>query len=167
VTVALLEKPSVRADIQTAVDQIGDNWIVRTSTNGIGYGGYKHADIGVWAKAPDWNPEPVCGGGFHGQGPGGFGHAQAGTRFEFCATRGGSVVVDGNKRKVEEMCILFAGADAYAALAYACRQDFPGSLDLRGCDLTGITLPTSVGGSLYLSGATNVPKNLPPTKAIR
>ena len=27
-----------------------------------------------------------------------------------------------------------------------------GSLDLRGCDLKGITLPTSVGGSLYLSG---------------
>ena len=27
-----------------------------------------------------------------------------------------------------------------------------GSLDLRGCDLTGITLPTTVGGSLYLSG---------------
>ena len=27
-----------------------------------------------------------------------------------------------------------------------------GSLDLRGCDLKGIKLPTSVGGSLYLSG---------------
>jgi hypothetical protein len=27
-----------------------------------------------------------------------------------------------------------------------------GSLDLRGCDLKGITLPTSVGGSLDLSG---------------
>ena len=27
-----------------------------------------------------------------------------------------------------------------------------GSIDLRGCDLTGITLPTSIGGWLYLSG---------------
>jgi hypothetical protein len=27
-----------------------------------------------------------------------------------------------------------------------------GSLDLRGCDLNGITLPTSVGGYLYLRG---------------
>jgi hypothetical protein len=27
-----------------------------------------------------------------------------------------------------------------------------GSLDLRGCDLTGITLPTSIGGSLDLGG---------------
>ena len=27
-----------------------------------------------------------------------------------------------------------------------------GSLDLRGCDLSGVTLPTSVTGSLYLSG---------------
>ena len=27
-----------------------------------------------------------------------------------------------------------------------------GSLDLRGCDLSGVTLPASVGGSLYLNG---------------
>ena len=27
-----------------------------------------------------------------------------------------------------------------------------GSLDLRGCDLSGVTLPASVGGWLYLSG---------------
>ena len=27
-----------------------------------------------------------------------------------------------------------------------------GSIDLRGCDLTGITLPTSIGGWLYLGG---------------
>lgn len=30
-----------------------------------------------------------------------------------------------------------------------------GSLDLSGCDLTGITLPTSIGGSLYLRGCKN------------
>ncbi len=27
-----------------------------------------------------------------------------------------------------------------------------GSLDLRGCDLSGVTLPTTIGGSLYLRG---------------
>src|SRR3990167_5544258 len=31
-------------------------------------------------------------------------------------------------------------------------KTFPGSLDLRGCDLKGITLPETVGGSLDLSG---------------
>lgn len=30
-----------------------------------------------------------------------------------------------------------------------------GSLDLSGCDLTGVTLPASVGGSLDLRGAQN------------
>ena len=27
-----------------------------------------------------------------------------------------------------------------------------GSLDLRGCDLSGVTLPQSIVGSLYMSG---------------
>ena len=31
-------------------------------------------------------------------------------------------------------------------------ENFNSDLDLRGCDLKGITLPTSVGGSLYLRG---------------
>ena len=31
-------------------------------------------------------------------------------------------------------------------------QSIGGYLDLRGCDLKGITLPQSIGGSLYLSG---------------
>lgn len=30
-----------------------------------------------------------------------------------------------------------------------------GSLDLRGCDLSGVTLPSTVSGSLYLRGAKN------------
>ena len=30
-----------------------------------------------------------------------------------------------------------------------------GSLDLSGCDLSGVTLPTTVSGSLYLSGCKN------------
>ena len=31
-------------------------------------------------------------------------------------------------------------------------QNFPGSLDLRGCDLKGVTLPRTIGGSLDLRG---------------
>jgi hypothetical protein len=42
--------------------------------------------------------------------------------------------------------------------------DFGGYLDLRGCDLKGITLPTSIGGSLDLRGCDlkgiTLPKNV-------
>jgi hypothetical protein len=38
-----------------------------------------------------------------------------------------------------------------------------GSLDLRGCDLTGVTLPQTVGGSLYLSGCDLTGVTLPQT----
>ena len=34
-------------------------------------------------------------------------------------------------------------------------KKFSGGLDLSGCDLKGIKLPTSVGGGLYLSGNEN------------
>ena len=35
-------------------------------------------------------------------------------------------------------------------------QSVEGSLDLRGCDLTGVTLPQSVGGSVYLRSCRGV-----------
>jgi hypothetical protein len=38
-------------------------------------------------------------------------------------------------------------------------KKYKGPLDLRGCDLKGITLPTSVGGDLDLSGC-KIPKSL-------
>jgi hypothetical protein len=38
-------------------------------------------------------------------------------------------------------------------------KKYKGSLDLRGCDLKGITLPTSVGGFIYLNGC-DIPKEL-------
>jgi hypothetical protein len=39
-----------------------------------------------------------------------------------------------------------------AIARYAITTEWTGSLYLSGCDLKGITLPTSVGGALYLSG---------------
>ena len=36
-----------------------------------------------------------------------------------------------------------------------------GSLDLSGCDLSGVTLPQSISGSLYLRGCENIPAILP------
>ena len=38
-----------------------------------------------------------------------------------------------------------------------------GSLDLRGCDLKGVTLPATVGGWLYLSGCDLTGVTLPST----
>ncbi len=38
-----------------------------------------------------------------------------------------------------------------------------GDLDLSGCDLTGITLPTTIGGSLYLRGCDLTGITLPTT----
>ena len=36
-----------------------------------------------------------------------------------------------------------------------------GSLYLRGCDLSGVTLPQSIGGWINLSGCENIPAILP------
>ncbi|MDE2434700.1 MAG: hypothetical protein KGM49_00435, partial [Sphingomonadales bacterium] len=38
-----------------------------------------------------------------------------------------------------------------------------GSLYLSGCDLAGVTLPTTIGGSLYLSGCDLAGVTLPAT----
>jgi hypothetical protein len=50
--------------------------------------------------------------------------------------------------EIESETIRVARAVAKDAIV----NEWPGSLDLRGCDLKGITLPTSVGGWLDLSG---------------
>ena len=31
-----------------------------------GHGGFQWPDVGGQVKAPDWNPEPICGYGLHG-----------------------------------------------------------------------------------------------------
>ena len=137
------------------LDEIGDNWIVRYDNDGKSYNAFQWASIGEWTKVPDWNPEPICGGGLHGQGPGGFGVSQPGTRFVFAETRGPRVVVDGDKIKVREARILYVNQDALDALVQKCNGVFPGSLDVRkGATLTAPGLK-QVTGSLYVrEGAT-------------
>jgi len=155
-------------EMRRVIDALGDNWIFRTDSDGESHGGFAWGAVGVWTEAPDWNPKPVCGGGLHGQGPGGYGYAHKdGKRFVFCETSGKRVVVEGDKIKVKRARILFVGADAWNAMLYATKRNWPGSLDLRGCDLKGITLPTSVGGYLDLSGAKNVPQELPTANVVR
>lgn len=45
-----------------------NNLFLRTcKPNGKSYGGFQwNIEIGGITEAPDWNPEPVCGGGLHG-----------------------------------------------------------------------------------------------------
>ena len=40
-------------------------------------------------------------------------------------------------------------------------QSIGGWIDLRGCDLSGVTLPQSIGGWIDLSGCENIPAILP------
>ena len=139
------------------LDSIGDNWMVRTDQDGKGHDGFQWAPIGEWTHCPKWSDATTndCkSGGLFGQGPRGYGYAQAGTRFLFCETAGGKFVVKGNKVKVQSARILYAGADAMAALCHVTKGTFHGSLDLSGCTLPdGLALPQTVGGSLDLSGA--------------
>jgi len=55
-----------------------NNLFLRTcKADGSSYGGFKwNLEIGDITEAPDWNPEPVCGGGLHGllNGKGNGGH---------------------------------------------------------------------------------------------
>lgn len=43
-------------------------WMLRSTDNGKAYGGFKYPRKGVWVTCQDWNPNPVCGGGFDGHG---------------------------------------------------------------------------------------------------
>ena len=127
------------------------NWMLRTSNDGVGYGGFIWAPIGEWTTAPDWDDSPDCNhGGLFGQGPGGFGFAKSGTRFELCETRGQRVAVDDNKIKVPEARILCVDRDALEWLAKF--GEFGGSLNLRGYSHPLPEKLSSVGGYLNLDG---------------
>lgn len=134
------------------LDALGDNWMVRTDNDGVGYGGFQWSPVGEWTMCPRWSERTVAdceSGGLFGQGPGGYGHAQAGTRMVFCET-GPERMSLGDKVKVRSACIIYTGADAMEALRYACRDGFPGSLYLSRCTMPeGLTLPKTVGGTIY------------------
>ncbi len=122
------------------------NWMLRNDNDGKSYGGFRWKPKGQWTIAPDWNDKPECGGGLHGQSPKGHGAAQHGTRLVLCETDAIQIPIDGDKIKTPRAKIVAVnGGIPPEFLAI-------GSLDLRGCDLKGITLPQSVGGSLDLRG---------------
>jgi len=140
---------------KTRLKRLGNNWMIRNDYEGVAHADFKWAPIGEWTTCLRWNKDTnadCTSGGLFGQGPGGMGYAQSSTRFVFCETKGKRIVVDGNKIKTKHARILYVGQDAFNALIFVCSGNWGGSLDLSGCDLKGITLPTSVGCSLNLRG---------------
>ena len=140
---------------KAALDRLGKNWMVRTDNDGLSHDGFRWAPIGEWTECPRWNENTKAdctSGGLFGQGPGGLGYAQPGSRFVFCETKGKRISVKGDKIKVAAAKILYIGIDAFDALNHVCQHSWSGSLDLSGCDLKGVTLPQSVSGWLDLRG---------------
>ena len=131
-------------------------WMVRFSNNGrSSHNNFPWAPVGVWTEAPDWDPRPVCGGGLHGQGPGGWGHAQAGTQFEFCEIDpdAGLVIVKDDKLKCRRARIVAIDAEAWRqVLAHLPDGAFPGSLDLRDYPHPLPAGLTRIGGGLHVEG---------------
>jgi hypothetical protein len=128
------------------------NWMVRFSNDGITYNGFQWKPIGEWTIAPDWDETPECGGGLHGQGPGGWGYCQPGKRFELVETDKIRVIIDGDKVKTPRAKIIAIDWDAWEKVLLLCDKSFPGSVDLRGY---GHPLPeglTSIGGFVDLEG---------------
>ena len=79
-------------------------WGVRGFAGGnrAEYNGFRFPRKGVWIEAPDWNPEPKCGGGFHLMMPEANGFGFRGGNIELVEYRGPFINL-GNKAKVREL----------------------------------------------------------------
>jgi len=97
--------------------------------DGIAYKGFKWGKVGDWTEAPDFDPSPRCGGGLHGQGPGGYGCTRPGTRFCFCET-GEKTISLGDKVKTDRAKIIAVDTEAFRLLIKKTGGFFKGSLDL-------------------------------------
>ena len=65
------------------------------------YGGFRWNPVGEWTEAPDWNPDPSCGGGLHGQHPEAGGYCPGGNTVpELLEIEGPVVKIGNNKVKV-------------------------------------------------------------------
>jgi len=137
------------------------NWMLRRSDAGKSYGDFQWAPIGEWTEAPDWDPNPICGGGLHGNGPNSKGYWTDGSDIDFCEIDPQDVVdLYGEKIKAKRSRILL-------------RNELPdgltleGGLDFREC--TGLTrLPNklTVKGTLNLTRCSNL-KSLPEDLKIK
>ena len=151
------------------------NWLIRSDNDGYSRDGFKWAGRGKWTVAPDWDPEPVSGGGLYGQGPEASGFGLCRDRLIFCKTRGPRIAVGDDKVKVREAAILLinelpdnlsvgGGLDLGGTQITHLPDNLSvgGYLDLEGTQITQLPDNLSVGGGLYLVGTqiTHLPDNL-------
>ena len=123
------------------------NWMLRKSDAGGSHEGFQWSPIGEWTEAPDWNNKSGCGGGLHGN------HFSLSSCYwtnrkdlDFCEIESleEAIIMD-NKIKVKKARVLLRNELPEGI------KEWKGTLDLCGCDLSGITLPKKVN-TLYLSG---------------
>jgi len=95
-------------------------WMLRSSNNGISYGGYKWKRKGEWNKAPDWNDRAECGGGFHGNAPEAHGYGFDYKCIELHETRGKRIIID-DKIKVPESRIVAVDSEIPVAAFKRCK----------------------------------------------
>jgi len=123
------------------------NWMLRRSSGGFSYRGFRWRPIGEWTEAPDWDPAPECGGGLHGCGPEAWGYFTEGETVDFCITDGPRIVIDKEKLKVPRAMVILRND-----LGMLEGLQVGGSLDLRGTQITALPEGLQVGGSLDLRG---------------
>jgi len=106
------------------------NWFLRTSDDGVSYGGFRRKRIGAWNIAPNWTGAPTCNdcGGFYGID-------DEANKFclmprstvELCEWRGERVVIDDDKICVREYRVVAINADipdeAFAACGHQVLRD--------------------------------------------
>ena len=106
------------------------NWFLRTSDDGVSYGGFRRKRIGAWNIAPNWTGAPTCNdcGGFYGID-------DEANKFclmprstvELCEWRGERVVIDDDKICVSEYRVVAVNADipdeAFAACGHQVLRD--------------------------------------------
>ncbi len=125
------------------------NWMIRTSDNGKSYQGFQWQPVGKWTEAPDWNPEPECGHGLHGQTRQFHGYFQiSGERLELCPTSE-LIGIGDDKAKSQRAKIIAVNNDIPIEFLEAVGLKFNGKPSLK-------TL-TSVGGDLYINSNVNLP----------
>ena len=136
------------------------NWMIRTDRAGVSHDGFVSKPVGEKTICPDWDPEPRCGGGLHGQAKEASGcnlYRDEGVRTCFVETAPERVIIDGDKIKTPWFRILLV--DDFSKLE---KLEFGGDLCLSYSKITALPKGLHVSGRLYLnySKITALPENL-------
>ena len=115
------------------------NWMIRADNDGLSHGDFPWAPVGEWTTAPDWTPDPVCGGGLHGIDRQHSGYSISGNRLLFCETDGNHIDL-GDKVKVRCARILLV-------------NELPKGVSFRGnCDFYNLPLLASLPKGFTVGG---------------